>query len=459
MNLYSNTEDKSDDLQAIKLLQTSRTGRVLARWLLGTMTLVIIVLFLPWRQTIRGSGTITAYTPADRPQTVNSIIDGRIEQWFVQEGQAVKAGDSLIRISEVKEKYFDPQILMRLGEQLIAKKDAADAYTRKIEALNEQIAALESGRRLSLEKAQNVLQQASFKVSADSAGLEAAKMQVYIADTQYKRAQVLYNQGLKSLTDAEAKRMKLQESQAKLSESQNKLLTSRNERINAKIELSSLGADYAEKIAKAASDKSSAQAYLNDLEGTIAKLENEVSSTEIRQGYYTIRAPRDGFVVRALKFGRGEMVKSGDPVVTIMPENSNLAVELYVSAYDLPLLNRGNEVRIQFDGWPALQFTGWPGASFGTFGGKVAVIDYMASEKNNYRVLIVPDPEDEPWPKQLRVGSGAMGWALLNRVPVWYEIWRQMNGFPPSFYENIKQESGEQKTDKKDAKFLEEEIY
>jgi hypothetical protein len=24
---------------------------------------------------------------------------------------------------------------------------------------------------------------------------------------------------------------------------------------------------------------------------------------------------------------------------------------------------------------------------------------------------------------------------LLNDVPVWYEIWRQLNGFPPEYYE------------------------
>jgi hypothetical protein len=100
-------------------------------------------------------------------------------------------------------------------------------------------------------------------------------------------------------------------------------------------------------------------------------------------------------------------------------------------------LQKGDKVRLQFDGWPALQFSGWPGASFGTFGGEVAVIDYVSTEKNSYRILVKPDPLDEPWPDQLRIGSGAIGWAMLSRVPVWYEIWRQMNGFPPKFYENI----------------------
>jgi adhesin transport system membrane fusion protein len=36
----------------------------------------------------------------------------------------------------------------------------------------------------------------------------------------------------------------------------------------------------------------------------------------------------------------------------------------------------------------------------------------------------------------LRVGSGAEGIALLNNVPLWYEVWRQLNGFPPDYYDD-----------------------
>lgn len=450
MSILYNPNPNLDGMVAARLMHRSRSGRVLARWLLALLGITIIVLFLPWRQTIRGNGKVTAFNPADRPQTANATIDGRIEEWFVQEGQLVQAGDSLIRISEVKDKFFDPSLLVRMNTQLVAKKDAAIAYELKIRALGDQIDALTVGRTLSLEKAQNKMRQASFKVSADSASVEAARLQVIVADTQFKRTQVLFEKGLKSLTDLEQKRVKLQETQAKWTESQNKLLTSTNERINAQIELGSLSAEYAEKIAKAVSDRSSAMAYLNDLQATIAKMENEVSSVEVRQGYYIIKAPQTGYVVKALKSGKGEMVKAGDPVVTVMPTQPDKAVELYVNAYDLPLLKVGDRVRLQFDGWPALQFSGWPGASFGTFGGQVAVIDYVATEKNAFRVLVKPDPAEEAWPDQLRVGSGAIGWAMLARVPVWYEIWRQMNGFPPKFYENFHGSPLEPEVNKKD---------
>ncbi len=156
---------------------------------------------------------------------------------------------------------------------------------------------------------------------------------------------------------------------------------------------------------------------------------------EIRNERYQILAPQSGFIVKTLQAGIGETVKEGDPVCTIMPDEADLAVELYVKAMDVPLVEKGRNVRIQFDGWPALQFSGWPSVSVGTFGGTVKVIDYVNSKPGEFRLLVQPDGSNEKWPKQLRVGSGIKAWVMLNDVPVWYELWRQLNGFPPSLYE------------------------
>ena len=117
-----------------------------------------------------------------------------------------------------------------------------------------------------------------------------------------------------------------------------------------------------------------------------------------------------------------------------MPSNYDLAVETYVSPIDLPLIHLGESVRIQFDGWPAIFFSGWPEASFGTYAGKVVAIETFISTNGKFRILIAPDKEDNPWPKNVRVGSGAYTIALLEDVSIWYELWRQLNGFPPNYY-------------------------
>ncbi|GAB3291274.1 HlyD family secretion protein [Hymenobacter tenuis] len=414
------------------MVQTPSSGRTLARWMTGLGLVVLLAGFLPWTQNIRSNGKLTTLRPQDRPQTVPSTIGGRIERWRVREGQLVKKGDTLVDIAEIKEKYFDPQLLQRTREQLAAKIAALEENRGKTVALGSQQDALRSGLSISLDKARNKVSQTRLKVNSDEAELRAANNDFDIARQQLERQEALYKQGLKSLTELEQRRLKFQESTAKRQSVENKLGASRQELLNAQLELSSLQAEYQDKLAKSESDRRSAVAYQFDSEGQIAKMRNELANLSIRSGYYHIAAPQDGYVVRALKEGLGEIVKEGEAIVTIMPNTPELSAELYVKPMDIPLLRVGRKVRLQFDGWPALVFSGWPGTSFGTFGGRVAVIDNIDSQ-GQYRILVTPDPDLEPWPKPLRVGSGVYGWALLDDVPIWYELWRQLNGFPPDF--------------------------
>ena len=425
-------------------VQTPRTGRVLAWWCAGLGLLVLVCGFLPWTQNIRSTGSLTTLRPQDRPQTVPSTIAGRILRWRVREGQLVQRGDTLVEIAEIKDKYFDPELLIRTREQLVAKEGSLRENGAKAVALGQQQVALRQALRVSLDKARNKVRQSRLKVASDSAELVAVNADFAIARQQLERQETLYKQGLKSLTEVEQRRLKFQESTAKQQSVANKLGSSQQELINARLELLSLNAEYQDKLAKSESDRRSATAYQFDTEGQIAKMRNEYANLSIRDAFYRITAPQDGYVVRALKQGLGEIIKEGEPIVTVMPAKPQLAAELYVKPMDIPLLSVGRKVRLQFDGWPALVFSGWPGTSFGTFGGVVAVIDNIDSE-GQYRVLVTPDPEDEAWPDPLRVGSGVYGWALLDDVPIWYELWRQLNGFPPNFV-------GQPQTDGKKAK-------
>jgi multidrug resistance efflux pump len=427
--------EAEEQYYALRLVRTPRRTRTVTYWILATLLLGIGMLFLPWRQNITAKGRVTSLSPQDRPQVVNATIDGRIKGWEVAEGQWVEEGQPIMTLEEVKEKFFDPEILARTQEQINANESAIQAVEDKIVALESQVAALESGLGLSGSKAVNKVQQSRLKVATDSAAVTAAEADMRVAAVQLSAMEKLYNEGVEPLRKLEERQLKNQSAIAKYQEAINKLSISRNEYLNAAIEVNSVTADYNEKISKALSEMHSSEAYLSDLEAKQAKLLNEFSNIEIRSGFYTIRAPQSGYVVRALKSGVGEMVKAGDPVVTVMPSDPKVAVELFVSANDIPIVHKGNDVRLQFDGWPALQFAGWPGISVGTFGGTIAVVDYVDTYQGQYRVLVVPNEQDqEKWPQGLRVGSGVYGWAMLKQVPVWYELWRQFNGFPPEFY-------------------------
>jgi membrane fusion protein, adhesin transport system len=438
LNISHNSVNKYFNGERYKSVQktSDRTYyKYFNRFLLGFALFCFIVLFFPWTQNISGKGQVTTLKPDQRPQTIQSQIPGRIEKWYVQEGDFVQKGDTILEISEIKSDYFDPNLVQRTGEQIKAKSSSVNSYTEKVKALDRQISALYTERILKLEQAKNKLLQSKLKVKSDSIDLEAAKTNINIAKRQYDRTLTLQNEGLKAVTDVEEKRLKLQETQAKLISQENKLLASQNEVINAEVEISSIDASYSDKISKAQSDKFTAESGQFDTEAQVSKLENAYSNYEMRNKLKYITAPQNGFINKAIKGGIGETFKEGERLVGIMPAQYDLAVETYVEPIDLPLLHIGEKVRVQFDGWPAIVFSGWPNVSYGTYGGVVVAIENFISENGKYRVLLAPDKEDNDWPEAIRVGSGAKTMALLDDVPVWFELWRQLNGFPPNYYQ------------------------
>jgi multidrug resistance efflux pump len=433
------------DLQAPKRNQLVRWHFMARRLLLALMAIFLIVLFLPWQQNIQATGRITTLRPEQRPQTVHATISGRIEQWHVMEGQYVKAGDTIVRLSEVKAEYFDPDLVQRVTNQVQAKEGSIVSYQNKIAALEAQIAAMQRERENKIQQITNKIRQTEFKVEADRAALEQAKVDIQIARRQFDGVKNLYERGLKSLTEFEEKRAKLQESEAKLVSAENKLAVTQNDLDILRTELSLTRNEYDNKIAKAESDKFSTQSEMYDAQAAVNKLRIERENYSRRAAFYYIVAPQDGYVVQAITPGVGEIIKEGDPVVSILPADYQLAVEMYIRPMDVPLIKPGDQVRFLFDGWPAFFFSGWPGISVGTFAGRVVAIDRNISENSRFRVLVKPDPDEQPWPTALQVGGGAKGIALLNVVPIWYELWRVLNGFPPDLYAWGKKDDREKK--------------
>lgn len=424
------------EAKSLVLTLPVRQARRRIRVLLGIVFAMLVMLFLPWTQNIRSKGFVTALRPDHRPQTIHSVIAGRIEKWYVAEGAFVHKGDTIVQISEIKDDYFDSLLLPRTLSQVDAKNLAAKSYQGKVLALGDQINALEENSILRIQQAQNKLKMSELKVKSDSIRYEQAKINFQIGEQQLERAEQLFAEGLRSLTDLESRKLRFQEVQAGMIASENSLLSSRNELLAAKIELNAVDNDFKDKLAKAESEKFTALSSRYDAEATASKLENTYSNYEARSKLRYILAPQDGFLAKAIQVGLGETIKEGDAIVNIVPADAELAVEMFVQPVDLPLVRTGNKVRFIFDGWPAIVFSGWPQLSNGTFGGQVVAIDQVANENNQYRILVVEDPEEEPWPNLLRMGSGADGIALFNDVPIWYEIWRQLNGFPADYYTN-----------------------
>ena len=383
--------------------------------------LTAALLILPWQQFIRGQGKVVAFDPKERSITVEAPLSGRVDQIHVVEGRTVQKGDLLFQIVDNDPHYFE-----NLKLQKTSIEGQSQAASEKLERLAEQIKDLESA----VPQAITIAEQQ----------VEAAEAALLAAEQQFQRIEKLYNdpRGLVSQREFEL---------ATLNRNSNKAFVLRMEAELAKVRL-----DMNVELEKARASRASAESDFNKVQKELKDIEIKINQT----GRLDVSAPRDGMVFR-VNVTEGSFVKASVPMCVIIPKSKQLVVEMWVDGNDMPLirerqvdengqlLHSGSPVRLQFEGWPAIQFVGWPSVAVGTFGGEVVFVDATDNGQGLFRVLVAPDPDVIPgkegmmidWPESpiMRQGVQAQGWVLLERVPLWYEVWRQLNGFPPALHE------------------------
>ena len=325
------------DMAHFTVLDGVRTPRifrtVFSIILFAFVAVVAFLIYVPWVQNTSGRGVVTTLNPNERTQNVNALVSGRIEEWFVRDGSAVKKGDPIVRIADI-----DPQLI----------------------------------ERLQAERGQVEVQ------------LQAAKSALATAEIDQRRMQELFQEGLAARRDYEQ-----------------------------------------------------ALIRVDQMRGSVAEAEANLSRTNVslsRQSNQLVTAPRDGFIQSIAGGDAATFINAGDILASFVPENSERVIEIFVDGRDVALITPGAKARIQFEGWPAVQFSGWPSVAVGTFGGIVTAVDHSAQPDSRFRVLILEDKsEPVPWPEErfVRFGAAVQAWVLLETVPVGYEIWRQLNNFPP----------------------------
>ncbi len=423
------------NFKSFDYLKVRTHSQVVLKILFGLFIISIICLFLPWTQHIRSNGYVTTLNPYDKPQTIQAQIGGKIESWEVKEGDVVSVGDTILILSEAKGEYLDPLLLENTKSQQIAKLKSADAVFSKAKYLKDQINSLEENKNSKIEQLKIKIRQNRLEINSYQLDLEAAKTYTINAKNQLVRMQNMFDQGIKSLTDLESKRLAEREAAAKQTSIENKIDKLQIERNRLDKEIEVVLSDYDQKKSKIEADIQSADSYRYSLLGESAKFESKYNQIATRQKTFVVTSPVNGRITKILKNGIGEFVKEQESLATIVPSEFQMAVELLIEPMDMPLIKEGKQVRLQFDGWPAIIFSGWPNNSFGTFDGVVYAIDNDISDNGKYRILVIENSDRKTWPDLIRIGSGAKGLLLLNDVKIYYEIWRQLNGFPPDFYE------------------------
>jgi multidrug efflux pump subunit AcrA (membrane-fusion protein) len=419
------THWRTEGRVALQALHAPRAAQVLARLLLvligGAAVLLVVT---PWQQNITGTGRVIAYNPEERPQNVEAPIDGRIVRWHVVEGTTVERGDPLVDLSD-----NDPAILDRLEEERDSVIRTIDATEKRIGSLEERIAGLGRTQTTGVEAAELRVRMAAERVDAADRALSAARAARVTADLNLERQQALAARGLASTRAVELAELDAAQRSADVDRAVAALNAARHEQASLGQERLRTDADADTRIDEAWAAHASAMSDLAKARGELARIDVRLA----RQQTQRVLAPVAGTVWRVVARQSGEMLKSGAPLVVLVPRTTSTVVELFLDGNDVPMVSPGRTVRLQFEGWPALQFSGWPSVAVGTFGGRVLLVDATDDGLGKFRVLVEPDPADDPWPsaQYLRQGVRANGWVLLDVVSLGYELWRQFNGFPP----------------------------
>lgn len=406
-----------------------------AKWFLFTFLAFVFIMFLPWTQNIKTQGNVSTLYQEQRPQKLNSPIPGRIIKWYVKNGDVVKKGDTILQISEIKDDYLDPLLVERTQEQVQAKKGVREYYNAKISTTENQIAAITAAKDLKLNQIKIKIAQLQNKLKAEQAELTAVNNELKIAQDQLNRQNKMYEEGLVSLTQLQQRNVSYQNALAKKTSAENKLAQTQQEIAAQNIEQNTVIQEYTEKLSKTEGDRFQSMGQVAGSTGDIAKLENQVATYKVRKGLYYILATQDGQITQLTKAGIGEIVKDAETIGIIVPKNIDYIAEIYVKPVDLPLIRENQKVMLTFDGFPAIVFSGWPNSSYGTFSGKIIAIENSISENGLFKAIVAEDKTQKRWPPNMKIGTGVSGIAILNDVPIWYEIWRNINGFPPDYYQ------------------------
>ena len=381
---------------------------------------------------------MVAFAPTERKQVVTALVGGQVRKWHVVEGSKVKIGDAIADIDD-----NDPELSARLEAQrkfLFSRKKAAE---EEVAEQNRAVEAQEKAAGAAVGAAKANREAAALLVDVAKQGRKNSEFALTFEQRRFEMFDKLFKDkqfgGLESELSRDEAKMRadraatdVKRAEAEVKRADAALLTSDSLVLQA-------DANGLSTVATTRRDLRRAEQNVFAVERELQEIDNRIERFKAR----FVKAPCDGVVFRISADGQaGQLVKEGDELAVIVPDTTDRVVELLIDGVDAPLISahmeqtgRGPHVRLQFEGWPGVQFAGWPSVATGTFGGRVRQIDPTDDGYGRFRILVEPEEifDGDRWPEglYLRQGNQAVGWVFLNRVTLGYELWRQLNGFPP----------------------------
>ncbi|MDQ7069002.1 MAG: biotin/lipoyl-binding protein [Sulfurimonas sp.] len=400
----------------------------------GILSVFIFMLFLPWQQTVYGTGVLTALNPQQRDYHISATIDGFIEEIYVKENQFVKKGDRLFKMVDLDAQYQNS--LLSIKNNSIQKYDNE---TVKLKNLKENLQSQYNIAKITLEIHDKKIAQAKNMLSTLKEQILALKNAKEIAFINYKRIETLHKDGIESKRSLELKYTHYLKINAQYKKMLLDIQNSENELLIAKQNRENFLHSNSVKVNSLKNSILLTQNLLNTFKQDIKRNSINLSRYKKRE----VLAKTDGYVVRVYLNDQNRLVKRGENILYFSPIVTQRAIRLQVSDFHMPLLKENLNARIIFYGWPALQVSGWPRIQHGTYAGVIRSIERSSHERGAYYAIITEDTSESLWPssEQLRVGTQASLWVRLSTVPIWYEIWRLMFALPPKMISTEKKDA------------------
>ena len=321
---------------AVEHMESTWSGRVLLMrpmsftlYTAGAVAvLVIIVAFVCWATYTKRELAVGFVRPESGVSTIRPMVDGRIGEIYVVEGDHVEAGDPLFAITAELENEQGS-----LPEQLSAE------ITRQIDFMQKG----SSNHRESLLKQKQ-------QVAARVTELEQLERSVHSKEVLLRRkfeaekreqemAEKLLNSRLISEIDYNSRLRNFLDVQIALRTVSEDLLKIQSEKSQTRLDLARMDLD----LQKQSADSDFALSQLNQ-----RLIENTSEG-------YIVRSPKAGTVSSVL-VTPSNIVSSSTNVMSILPDNSRWIAELYVSTKAIGNISKSSAVYLKYDAFPYMKF-------------------------------------------------------------------------------------------------------
>ena len=344
-------------MRSLSSAAVHRTPRYLiAVVLIFALFVIAAIGWMHWAKidvVIRGAGKVT---PASQVQNIQSLEGGIISEILVVEGQTVKAGQSLIKISDIAfSSSFEENRLLYLELLARSSRLTAEAFGRafKPEAeVNKDAPYLVKSEKSLFESNQ-------LQLKETLSGLEEkiSQQKSTLLEAESKQRQLTKSL---DLVKREIKIKRPLKDRGIISEVEFLQLLQREAEFEGEIEAAKLSVPRIKSTIEEArfnkqkerlNFQNNAKRELNEVNAEIGRIKETQTALQDRVKRTTLRSPVNGIVQRLYLNTIGGVISPGNNIIDIVPQEDSLLVELRINPADIAYVHVGQFSRLKFSAY------------------------------------------------------------------------------------------------------------